>query len=376
VARGVPLARIAGIRITLDPSWFLIFLLVAWSLASGYLPGQLPDTASTLRWILALGLSAALFASVLAHEYSHALTARTRQVVVDEITLFIFGGVAKLKSEPRDAASEFLIAAAGPVLSVTLGGALLALRSALGEVAPEPVDVGLWWLGMINVALALFNLVPGFPLDGGRILRAILWWRTGDFDRATIGAARTGKVFAGLLIGGGVLLTLFTGNMSWLWEVLIGWFLWSAAAQSIRLARLREAVEGVTVREFLTERVPAIRADHDVRVGLAQAAASSETGELAVIERDGQLVGVVEIDELEEAASRTPERPAREIAREPDDSQIASPDESASDLITRLAGLGGRLLLVVEDGELLGTVDPRTLLSRTAGEGAGPGPAG
>lgn len=367
---GVPLFRLLGIRVTLDPSWFFIFLLVAYSLAVGYLPQQLPETGTTIRWFLGGALALALFASVLAHEFSHALVARTRDVDVDEITLFLFGGVAKMKSEPEDPASEFWIAAAGPILSIALGTVILFGAGAIEAAVPGWIHAGLWWLGIINIALAIFNLVPGFPLDGGRILRAILWWRMDDFDDATIGAARTGQVIAGLLIATGLLATFLTGAFSWLWEVLIGWFLWSAASRSIRIARLRGAVEGVTVREVMTDRVPAIRADQDVRVGLTQASAGSETPQVAVIERDGTLVGVIDMDTLREAAEERPDAPAREIASAADPTQTIGPDEPAETLVARLSALGDQLLLVVGDGELLGTVDPRALVStlRESGE--------
>lgn len=375
MARAIPLFRLADIRVTLDPSWFLIFLLVAYSLAVGYLPQQLPEAGAVVHWALGAFLAAALFLSVIAHEYSHALVARKRGGDVDEIMLFIFGGVAKLKAEPEDAASEFLIAAAGPLLSIVLGVSILLGAGAIEPVAPESVVTGLTWLGWINLALAIFNLVPGFPLDGGRILRAILWWRTGDFEDATVGAARTGQVIAGLLIASGLGLTFFTGAFSWLWEVLIGWFLWSAASRSIRLARLRDAVEGVPVRELMTERVPAVRADHDVRSGLAQATAG-DYPEIAVIERDGTLVGVVTEEALTEAAEKEPERPIGEVAEPADDAQTIDPDEDAQTLVTRLSSIGDKLLLVVEDGELLGTVDPRRLVEsvRESGEGEPPAP--
>lgn len=374
----IPLVRIAGIRITLDPSWFVIFLLVAYSLAVGYLPEQIPTAGTALRWTLASALALALFASVVAHELSHAFVARARRLDVDEIMLFLFGGVAKLKGEPRDALSELLIAGAGPLLSIGLGLALLGLADAVAGAVPPALHAGLWWLGVINVALALFNLVPGFPLDGGRILRAILWWRMGDFDRATIGAARTGQVIAGILMGGGVLLAVTTGSLSWLWEAVIGWFLWSAASRSIQMARLRDLVEGVPIRALMTDRVPAIRADQDVRVGLAQAGASrlagadEESSEIAVIERDGRLAGVVTQEALARAAEEDPGRLARDAASQPAADQILSPASPAEDVVTRLPGLGGRLLLIVENGRLLGTVDPRALVSALqAGDAAG-----
>ncbi|HEY7471215.1 MAG TPA: M50 family metallopeptidase [Gemmatimonadota bacterium] len=355
--------QLAGIRVTLDPSWFLIFLLLAWSLATGYLPQQLPDAGSGVLWGLGVGLALALFGSVLAHEFSHSLVARGRGVEVNEITLFIFGGAAKLRDEPRDAASEFLIAAAGPALSVALGAGFLFLAAGVEAAVSPAIHAGLWWLGMINIALAVFNLMPGFPLDGGRILRAILWWRTRDFERATVGAARTGQVLAALLMGLGAVMVATTGNWSWLWEILIGWFLWSAATRSIRVARLKDAVGGISVRDVMTDRVPAIRADQNVRAGLMQASAVPWASELAVVERDGRLVGVVSQAALQDAVRDAPERTAGEVASAPDDHQLIAPDAPAADLVEKLAQLSDQLLLVVTDGKLLGTVDPRALVS-------------
>lgn len=341
----------------------MIFALVTYFLATGWLVTAIPGSTAIGRWIMAMILAGALFASVLLHELSHALVARTRRVEVDEIMLFIFGGVAKLKGEPRDALSDLLIAAAGPLLSTGLGLILLAIAQSLPAGAPKTLGAGLSWLGLINVALAVFNMVPGFPLDGGRILRAILWWRFDDYERATIGAARTGKAIAGLLMGIGFLLIAATGNFSWLWEILIGWFLWSAANHSVRMSRLRGAVEGVTVRDLITERVPAIRADHDVRVALAQASQMEPTSELAIVERDRTLVGVATVDALEEAALAAPGRPARDLARPAADDQILSPDVSANEMISQIARIEGGLVLVVEDGRLIGTIDPKALLS-------------
>lgn len=363
MAGSLRLFRLAGIRVTVDPSWFLIFLLVAWSLAIGYLPREMPDAGAVSLWATALALAALLFASVLAHEFSHALVARRQSLDVEEIMLFVFGGVAKLEGEPREARSEFLISVAGPVMSIGLGLGFLWLARLLDPITTGPVYAGLRWLGLINVALALFNLVPGFPLDGGRILRAILWWRMGDFERSTVAAARVGQTFAGLLIAGGVFLTLATGGFGWLWEVVIGWFLWSAASRSIQLARLRTAVAGVSIRDLMTDRVPAIRADHDVRVGLAQASSLTGVQELAVIEPDGRIVGVVKLDDLLETASTDPHRLARDVARQPEEGQILDVETPADRLVDLLAGMGGRLPLVTDGEKLLGTVDPRALVA-------------
>ena len=359
----------------MDPSWFVIFLLVTYSLAVGYLPRQLPAAAPGTLWGLSAALALLLFASVLAHEMAHALVARGRAVNVDEIMLFIFGGVAKLRGEPRDAKSEFLIAAAGPALSIGLGAALLGIENLVH--LPRVLAAGLWWLGIINVALAGFNLVPGFPLDGGRILRAVLWWRTGDFQRATIGAARTGKAIAAVLMFVGVLFALATGVLSWLWEAVIGWFLWTAASHSIRIAELRDAVEGVLVRDIMTERVPAIRGDQDVRVALAQTSLYEDDAQVAVIDPNGTLLGVVRRNVLAAAAQENPGGAAREIVEPADENQLFAPETPAEDVVARLAG-GAGIPLVIDRGRLVGTVDPRALLAalrRTDEEGPPEGSA-
>ncbi|MGH7563890.1 MAG: CBS domain-containing protein, partial [Gemmatimonadota bacterium] len=190
-----------------------------------------------------------------------------------------------------------------------------------------------------------------------------------------VGAARTGKAIAALLMGLGVLLALSTGNLSWLWEVVIGWYLWTAASHSIRVARLRDAVEGVTVREIMTERVPAVRADQDVRVALAQTSHYEDQAQVAVIEPDGTLVGVVRRDALSAAAENDPGREARAVAEPASQDQVFAPDTPAEDVIARLAG-GGGLPLVVDGGRLLGTVDPRALLAALRRIEEGGPPAG
>jgi Zn-dependent protease len=368
MAGSLRLFRLAGIRVTVDPSWFLIFLLVAWSLAVGYLPRQMPGAGTASLWLTALVLAALLFASVLAHEFSHALVARRQNLEVEEIMLFVFGGVAKLEGEPREARSEFLISVAGPAMSIGLGLGILWIARVLDPIASDAVYAGLRWLGLINVALAVFNLVPGFPLDGGRILRAILWWRMGDFERSTVAAARVGQTFAGLLIAAGVFLALTTGGFGWLWEVIIGWFLWTAASRSVQLARLRTAVAGVSLRELTSDRVPALRADHDVRVGLAQASALSAVSELAVVEPDGRLAGVVTLEALMDTASTDPHRPVRDVARPAAEGQVLDIETPPDRLVDRLAGMRGRLPLVVDGEKLLGTVDPRALVSTLKSE--------
>ena len=356
----LPLVRLVSIRITVDPSWIFIFVLVTWSLAGGYLPQELPGASPLVVWLVAAGTSLALFGSVIAHEIAHALVARARQVEVDEIMLFLFGGVARLRGEPRDPLSEFLIAAAGPLLSLWLGVFLIVIVRGTATWLPPPLFAGLRWLGIINVGLAIFNLVPGFPLDGGRILRAIVWWWSGDFERGTVVAGRTGQVIAVLLVGLGVTMTLATGALSWLWEALIGMFLWGAAVRSVRYAQLRDAIEGLFVRDFLNPRVPAVRADHEVRVGFMQARAAG-ADQVAIVDADGRLVGVVKTRTLEEAARDRPTDLVEAYATDPLHEQRFEIDEPAAEILTRLALLEDEVTLVEEQGRLVGTIDAAAL---------------
>lgn len=307
-------------------------------------------------------LAAALFGSVVLHELAHALVARGRRVDVDEIALFVFGGVAKLRDEPRDPLSDLLIAAAGPATSLALGvGTLAALAFATTLGAAAPVVSGLRWIGTINVVLALFNAVPAFPLDGGRVLRAIVWWSAGDYDRATVVAARVGRAFAALLIGTGFVLAA-TRSTAWLWEVVIGWFLWMTAGQALRGVALRRAVKDVTVRELMTKRVPSVRSDHDVRVASVQTRDFADEAEIAVIDRSGLLVGVVEIGALRTEGRANPERPVLEITRTPTEGQILPLDAPAAGVLEQIGRLGDQLPLVIDGGRLVGTIDPRRLI--------------
>lgn len=241
------IGQIRGIEIRLDVSVLLIGALVAMNLARGLLPAWHPDWSPWLVWFVAGVAALLLFASILAHELAHAFVGRRLGLPIGRITLFIFGGMAELEREPDRPKTELLTAAAGPLLSIALGfagifaGGLLA-RAEVGTLDEEslhhlgPVTTLCLWLGPVNVMLGLFNLIPGFPLDGGRVLRAILWWKTKRFDQATLWAARGGQLFAGLLFVAGVTMMfgvrvplLGSGIGQGLWLLLIGWFLNAAA---------------------------------------------------------------------------------------------------------------------------------------------------
>jgi len=247
---GVKLGRILGIPIRLHVSWFLIFGLVTWSLAVSYFPVEYPSLPAAACWGLGAATSLLFFGSVLAHELSHSLVALRSQVPVHGITLFIFGGVAQIGREPSTPGDEFRIAVAGPLASLALAvgfGGLWLLDRAVPYLAAPSV-----WLMRINLGLALFNLIPGFPLDGGRVLRAMVWRITQNFQRATQVASFVGQLTAFGFIGLG-LLTMVGGRFAdGLWLVFIGWFLQNAAAASYAQVNIQHSLRGVTVAQVMT----------------------------------------------------------------------------------------------------------------------------
>lgn len=256
---GIPLGRIFGFHIRIDVSWLIIFALVAISMV-GYFSQGFPELSSGRIWVAAVATTLILFTSLLLHELSHSLVARAKGLEVTGITLFMFGGVSQLQEEPKRPSDEFLIAVVGPVASVLLGLVFLALQMAFPVGSLGHVAAG--WLGRINVALAIFNLLPGFPLDGGRILRAGIWGATKDFRRATRVASFMGSVVAFGLVGWGVIDVLWNGRfIEGLWFGLIGWFLLVASRQSVGQMELRDNLRRLRVEQAMRSTCPKVPAN-------------------------------------------------------------------------------------------------------------------
>jgi Zn-dependent protease/CBS domain-containing protein len=256
LTRSIPLGRILGIPIGLDYSWFLIFALVTWSLAGSYFPEQYPGWGAGLYWGVGLATSLLFFASVLLHELGHSVIALRNDIPVQSITLFIFGGVAQIGREPGSPGVEFRVAIAGPIVSLALAGIFGGLGWVGASIAPFAALAT--YLAYINGSLALFNLIPGFPLDGGRVFRAIIWKVTDSFRRATEIAAGAGHLFAWLFISWGV-WQMLTGNFGGgLWIAFIGWFLQSAATASVQQMSLERLLAGHTVGEIMTRETPTL----------------------------------------------------------------------------------------------------------------------
>jgi len=253
------LFRLLGIPISVDASWLIILALLTLSLASafpailhGYFPAATRELAPFEYWIMGLVTALAFFTCLLLHELGHAIVARARGMSIRGITLFLFGGVAELGDEPPSAATEFLMAIAGPVVSVILAGGfwLLAVVGYNGGW-PHPLVIVLGYLGMINGLVLAFNLIPAFPLDGGRVLRSILWSITGNLRRATYWASLSGQAFAWLLIAWG-LMQFFTANwLGGIWMGMIGLFLNNAAQSGYQQVLVKQALQGEPVRRFM-----------------------------------------------------------------------------------------------------------------------------
>jgi Zn-dependent protease/CBS domain-containing protein len=246
----IKLGRIWGIPIGLHWSLFVVFGLITWSLALGYFPEEYPSLSTPIYWLLGLITSILFFGSILLHELGHAIVALRNQVPVRGITLFIFGGVAQLEQEARSPGAEFRIAIAGPAVSLALAGlfeSLWLLDQSIPYLAAPSI-----WLARINLMLAAFNLIPGFPLDGGRVLRAIVWRWTGSLARATKVAAFTGQLAAFGFIGWGIFAMFSSNFFNGLWLVFIGWFLQNAAASSQAQTNLEELLRGITVGRVMS----------------------------------------------------------------------------------------------------------------------------
>lgn len=292
------LFRIAGIDIGIHYTWILIFILLSWSLAQGFFPRLYPGWDTVTYWITGLVSALLLFASVLVHELAHSLVAQSRGMTVRSITLFIFGGVSNLEDEPEKPKTEFVMSIVGPLSSLALAGIFWGLLHIVGD-QQSPVAATFSYLALINVLLAGFNLLPGFPLDGGRVLRAILWNRTGNLVKATNIAATVGRFMGWGFIAFG-LFQVFAGNFIYgIWFAFIGWFLSSSADASRREVTLREQLSGVQVKEVMTTNAMQISPDTSVAELVSNVFRKQHGRAVPVCEND-KVVGIVTVTDVKE----------------------------------------------------------------------------
>lgn len=373
------LGRIHGVAV--DVSWTVLVIvgLVTWSLASQTLPEWAPGHLTSVYWSVA-GLAAlALMASILAHEVSHAVVANRNGVPVEGITLWMFGGLARLGRQARDASVELRIALAGPAMSVAIGlGCLLlaGLSGALGGSVLLTTTVA--WLGAINLVLAVFNLLPGAPLDGGRVLTAILWRRSGDETRARRQAAHAGQVVGQILIALGVVELALGAGISGVWLALIGWFLTSGAHAEAAQIDLMVILEGVRVGDVMTTNVRTVDRERTVADFVHDEAMTTRVSSFPVVDDLGNLHGLVTLRRLREVPRAAwAMTTLGSVAVRADELALARADEPLIEALGR-AGAGDGRILVVDGRHLVGIVTPsdvtaaleRGALARSSGGGS------
>jgi Zn-dependent protease/predicted transcriptional regulator len=356
--RSFRIGRIFGIEIEIHASWIVIFALVFLNFAfGGILPAAKTPGSSVLNLIAALVTTILFFSSVVLHELSHSLVGRTQGVEIKRITLFLFGGLAQMTGEAQSAKSEFLMAAAGPASSIVIGlifGAVYLAAAVAG--APPIVTSPLSYLAVINVALAVFNLVPGFPLDGGRVLRSTIWFFTKSMERATRIATRTGQVFAGLMIAYGMYEVFFIPNagLSGFWLVLIGWFLWNAAGSSYQQMEITQALQGVKVGQLMTHGLVTAPADVSLQELVDGYFLRYRFGRFPLVE-DNRLVATVTLADVRQVPHETwASTKALDVARPVDETDFVSGEATAVDALMKMSSNGRSQLLVREDSQVMG----------------------
>jgi len=365
--------RILGIEIRLDLSVILIFALVVFTLGRNVLPDWHPGWGFGLVWGTAVIAGILLFLSILAHELSHSVVARLRGIPVPRITLFVFGGVSEMAREPDTPRTELLVAVVGPLTSIVLGIAFTFLGVALAGRGPEgfsasavesalagmgPVPTLLLWLGPINLMLGVFNLVPGFPLDGGRVLRSILWMSTGNLERATRWASGAGRAVGWLLMGWGVVQLLGGEFIQGLWLLLIGWFLGNAARSQYSQLLIRQALEGLRVRDLMRTQFETVEPDADLSAFLEGRLLRGAQPVWPVV-RGGTLLGMISLESIRSAEPGAGAPVSAAMVPVPD---TVDPDLGGSEALRRVVGAQQDPLPVVERGKLVGLLHRSDLM--------------
>jgi Zn-dependent protease/CBS domain-containing protein len=365
MGRGWRVGRIAGIELRVDPSLFILFALIAFNIWEFLMARYEVSSARALA--LALGTALTFEASILGHELAHAVMARIRGIRVFGITLYMLGGLTYTDSD-RSPGDEFVTTVVGPLSSAAIGG-LFLLVDALGrDVLSPPVSFLARYMAVVNVVMAVFNLLPGFPMDGGRLLLAGLWRLLNDRTRATRIAARVGQGVALLIVAAGVWLLIRTGDVWGLWPALVGWTLFQGASATLAQAESRRRLDDGVTGEVMSPPPPTVPPDLPLSSAMAQYL-SGHDGEAFPVMEDGHVAGFIS---LRLAQSASPGQTVREAMAAPTAVIEAGPGERLSSLAERMGEHGAQTAMVVDDGQLVGVVEPEDLsryLRRRGGGG-------
>lgn len=362
----VKLGRIAGISIGLNYSWFIIALLIALSLVQHF-HAVAPHWGSTIVWMAAVVTALLFFVTLLLHELAHSLVAKTRGLRVRAITLFALGGVSQIETEASDAKSEFWIAIAGPLMSITIGLVLLGVAGAsgwiLGAEPATPVISVLVWLGYINVSLAVFNMIPGYPLDGGRVLRAVVWWITRNADRSTRLAAQVGQFIAFLFILTGLFRFFVGGNFGGLWLAFIGWFLLDASRSSYVQLELMTALRNRRVADIM-ERDYATVEGHASLQDLVDEYVLRTGRRCFIVVQDGKVSGLITTHEIKGVDRESwPQTSVQSVMRPISQLRTVRPETPATQALELMGREDMNQLPVISNGHLEGVITRGHVLS-------------
>jgi Zn-dependent protease len=363
---GIPIGKAFGIQLRLHYSWFFIFALVTWILAAAYYPSVYPSWSLSARIAAGLITSVLFFASVLVHELMHSIVSQRQGIPVQSITLFIFGGVSQITSEPKQPADEFRMAIVGPLASLVIGGILLGVYYQWRNVdtfAVQFVTAIAYWLGYINLLLGAFNLIPGFPLDGGRVLRSLIWWRSHNLTSATKIASNAGRVVGFIFIFVGIYF-IFTGNwFNGIWLALIGWFLESAAVGSYQQLLMQEMLKGHVASEVMSSDCvvvpPDMTIDHLVNGNIL-----TSGRRCFPVGSGSEIMGLMTLHNVKEVPREQWTTETVQQAMTPFDKlKWVRPDEELSSVLRILTQDDINQVPVVQDGKIIGMVSRENLLN-------------
>lgn len=359
--RRLTIFQVLGFDIKVDASWIFLAILVVWSLAAGWFPQQHPDLAPFTYWAMGIIGAIGLFASIIMHELGHSVVARHYGIPIRDITLFIFGGVASMEDEPPSARSEFFMAIAGPLVSMVLCVVFLGLNM-LPIFDPIPALDVLGWLGMINGMLAVFNLIPAFPLDGGRVFRAMLWAYKNNIRWATRVAATIGSLFGYLLIFLGVLEILNGLIITGVWSLMLGLFMRAASQMSYRQILFRKALEGERVRRFMKPDPVTVPRYISIQDLVEEYIYKYHFKMYPVVDQD-RLMGCVSVSDVRNIPREDwANTPVGEILNACSSSNSVSPDEDAMHALMSMNRTGNSRMLVLEGDRLVGIIALKDLL--------------
>jgi Zn-dependent protease len=349
----ITLGRIGGVAIGINWSWLIVFGLIVWSLAAGVFPETNPGLADGVYVAMALAATLLFFISILLHELGHAKQALREGMKIEGITLWVFGGVARFSGMFPSAGAEFRIAIAGPAVTAVIATVLLVTSSLLP--LPAAVDGVVAWLGNINFFLLAFNMLPAFPLDGGRVLRSALWRFRGDFASATHTAGRIGRAFGQLMIGAGIAFVVLLGAPGGIWLALIGWFLITAAYAETQMVALREAFEGLRVADIMVREPVTVPDDARLRDVADQTFPPHRYIAYPVVDTTGNASGLLPFRNATAVAQkRWDEVRVRDVMLPLEKALVFDPDKELGDAVAELVQTHPGRALVVRDGRLQG----------------------